>query len=296
MGPTQVIQGREVSDADIAYIRGLIEGHRDWHRQRISQVLAEQWGWRNSSGRLKDMAARSLLLKMEQRGLIVLPERRRKSAKRKSVLESDFLEDLLPPPVIIEALRDVQPLSVEVVAARTATYSLFSRYLARHHYLGFRGTVGESMGYLVRDRQGRDLACMLFGAAAWKTMPRDAWIGWDAATRARNLSLVTNNTRFLILPWVRVPHLASHLLGIISRRLPGDWQARYGHPIHLLETFVEKQRFRGTCYRAANWTCVGQTKGRSRQDRYTQMSVPIKDVYVYALTPGFRKELCRAGS
>jgi hypothetical protein len=297
MSPTQVIQGRQLSDADIAYVRGLIEDHRDWHRQRISQVLAEQWGWRNSSGRLKDMAARSLLLKMEQRGLIVLPERRRMPVRRKSEVESDFLEDLLPPPpVVVEPLRDLQPLSVEVVAARTATCSLFSRYLARHHYLGFRGTIGESMGYLVRDRQKRDLACMLFGAAAWKTMPRDAWIGWDAATRARNLSLVTNNTRFLILPWVRVPHLASHLLGTISRRLAGDWQARYGHPIHLLETFVEKQRFQGTCYRAANWTCVGQTKGRSRQDRHTQMSVPIKDVYVYALTLGFRKELCRAGS
>jgi hypothetical protein len=295
MAPTQIIQGRQLSEADVAHIRSLIEAHPGWHRAQISRVLAEQWEWRNSSGRLKDMAARSLMLKLERRGLIVLPARRRMPVQRKGAeAAGNFLDELCPPNPIDESLRLLQPLSLEIVAVRTTTYSLFAGYLARHHYLGFRGPVGESMGYLVRDRYGRDLACMLFGAAAWKTTPRDNWIGWDAVTRARNLPLVTNNTRFLILPWVRVPHLASHLLGTISRRLSGDWQARYKHPIHLLETFVEKNRFKGTCYRAANWTCVGETQGRSRQDRYNQMVVPVKDIYVYVLNPGFREELCRA--
>ncbi len=292
-----VIQGRKLDEADIAQVRGLIEANPTWTRFRISVELTKMWDWRSGTGQLKDMATRSLLLKMEQRGLIVLPAKRRKAAKRKLPTLDNLEDELLPPPAAIGGtLKDLQPLRLEVIAAGSPLYGLFSKCLARYHYLGFRGRVGESIGYLARDRHGRDLACMLFGAAAWKTMPRDTWIGWDAGTRTRNLSLVTNNTRFLILPWVRVPHLASHLLGTISRRLSDDWQARYGHPIHLLETFVEKDRFKGTCYRAANWTCVGETQGRSRQDRYNQMEVPVKDIYVYALTPRFREELCRVGT
>ena len=137
---------------------------------------------------------------------------------------------------------------------------------------------------------------MLFSAAAWKTRPRDAWIGWNEATRVRQLSLVANNSRFLILPWVRVPHLASHLLGRIARRLASDWQARYGHPVHLIETFVECGRFRGTCYRAANWTYVGQTQGRTRQDRLHDISAPVKDIYLYALSSRAREELNRVAA
>ncbi|MGH9446400.1 MAG: Druantia anti-phage system protein DruA [Terriglobia bacterium] len=286
------MQGRQLREADIQEIRELIAAHPGWSRRRISEELAQLWDWRGSSGQLKDMAARTLLLKMNRRGMIVLPERRWKSAPRRSLVLSDLLDNLPSPECVNESLKALRPLSLEVVVAGSETYGRFAGYLARHHYLSFRRLVGESIGYLAKDREGRDLACMLFGAAAWKTKPRDEWIGWDAATRARNLSLITNNTRFLILPWVRVPHLASHLLGSISRRVSADWQARYGHPIHLLETFVEKERFKGTCYRAANWICVGQTKGRSRQDRYTQMQVPIKDIWLHPLTPGYREELC----
>jgi hypothetical protein len=148
------------------------------------------------------------------------------------------------------------------------------------------------MFYLVRDRSGRDLACILFSAAAWKTQPRDTFIGWDPATRSRHLAFVTNNTRFLILPWVHVPHLASHLLGRLLRRLNNDWLVKYNHPVHLIETFVERDRFKGTCYRAANWICVGQTKGRTRNDRYTTLKVPIKDIYLYPLITDFREKLC----
>jgi hypothetical protein len=133
---------------------------------------------------------------------------------------------------------------------------------------------------------------LVFGAAAWKTQPRDAFIGWTAAQRQAHLALVANNSRFLILPWVRVPELASHILGRVARRLAADWQARYGHPVRLLETFVERERFRGSCYRAANWIWVGQTQGRTRQDRHSQIQAPVKDVWVYPLHARFRQALC----
>ena len=147
------------------------------------------------------------------------------------------------------------------------------------------------MKYLIFDREDRPLACLLFGSAAWKTLPRDEFIGWNVSARKANLNLITNNMRFLILPWVKVPHLASHILGKVARRISSDWIKRYSHPIYMLETFVEKERFHGTCYRAANWTWVGQTKGRSRNDRYTTLKVPIKDIYLYPLVKRFREAL-----
>lgn len=152
--------------------------------------------------------------------------------------------------------------------------------------------MGENLKYLVRDGRGRELACLLFGAAAWTCRPRDAFIGWTAAQRQAHLSQVANNSRFLILPWVRVPHLASHLLGRLARPLADDWQGRYGHRVVLLETFVERGRFQGVCYGAANWRNVGLTQGRTRQDRYSLLQVPVKEVWVYPLEADFRKVLC----
>jgi len=181
-------------------------------------------------------------------------------------------------------LAELTPLHVTPVAAGSADARLLHQLLSSHHYLGFRTNVGESMGYLVRNRLGRVVACAVFGTAAWKTAPRDAFIGWDATVRARRLSGIANNNRYLILPWVQVPHLASHILGLLARRISADWIGKYAHPLVLLETFVDRSRFRGTCYRAANWQCVGQTQGRSRQDRYNNMSVPIKDIYLYPLS------------
>jgi len=293
MDQAHLIQGRCLREPDLAEVRSLIKANPAWSRRRISVELAEVWNWRTGTGQLKDMAARSLLLKLEQRGMLTLPTRRQKATRRSLIVPGAPDNELAPTPTITEPLADLQPLRLETVTAGSPDRALFSRYLARYHYLGFRGPVGENIAYLARDRHGRELACMLFSAAAWKTKPRDHWIGWDDATRARRLPLLANNSRFLILPWVQVPHLASHLLGRITRRLTADWQARYGHPVHLLETFVERQRFKGTCYRAANWTCVGQTQGRTRQDRSRDISVPVKDIYLYALTSRFREELCR---
>jgi len=169
---------------------------------------------------------------------------------------------------------------------------LFNGLLAGHHYLGHRNTVGENLRYLVRDRMGRPVACALFGSAAWKCADRDAYVGWDRLTRERNLQRLTNNTRFLILPWVVVPHLASHVLGLIARRIRADWQAKYGHPVYALETFVDRERFPGTCYRAANWRRLGATQGRTRNDRNDRIRAAVKEVYLYPLVADFRQRLC----
>lgn len=289
MAQSYLIQGRNLHESDFAEIRCLIAAHPTWSRRRISVELAEAWNWRTGTGRLKDMAARSLLLKLEQRGWITLPPRRRKASRRLPIEPELPLEDGSQT-LISAKLAELTPIALQTVPTG---HPAFSRYLAHHHYLGYRGPVGENLAYLVQDRRGRDLACVLFGAPAWKVAARDCFIGWDHALRPRRLHLLTNNTRFLILPWVRVPHLASHILGRVIRRLSADWQAKYAHPIHLVETFVDRERFRGTCYRAANWTCVGQTQGRSRQDRARTLHVPVKDVYVHPLTPRFREELCR---
>lgn len=285
------IQGRDLRESDIDAIRALISLNPSWHRTRLSVELTRAWNWRTAVGRLQDMAARTLLLKLERRGLITLPSRRGKHYPRRDVVQQIMLPFAEP---VAGFLAELLPLRVELMTSCHPDRRLFSRYLSQHHYLGYHGPVGENMAYLVRDCRGRDLACVLFGAAAWKTKPRDAWIGWDDETRARGLPLIANNHRFLILPWIRVPHLASHILGHISRRLSDDWRAKYGHRIYLAETFVESARFKGTCYRAANWLRVGQTQGRSRQDRTHSMSVPLKDVYLYPLRPDFREKLLHA--
>jgi hypothetical protein len=181
---------------------------------------------------------------------------------------------------------------VNIVAPGSDDARMFDGLLAHEHYLGHRTTVGENIRYLVRDRQGRTVACVLFGSAAWKCADRDAFLGWDRTAREHNLQHITNNTRFLIPSWVQVPHLASHVLGLIARRIRSDWQVKYGHPVYALETFVDRSRFKGTCYRAANWMRLGATQGRTRNDRAHSIKAPIKDVYVYPLSKHFRQELC----
>lgn len=290
-GPLR-IQGRTLTEGHLAEIRGLILSHPDWHRHRLSEELAQAWNWRTDAGRLKDMAARTLLLKLHRRDLISLPSPRRAPTRRGPASPELPGLDSLPAP-ISASLHEIAPVTIEPLNAKHPDYRAFSRHLAHHHYLGHRGPVGEHLAYLARDHHGRDVACLLFGASAWKVASRDRFIGWDDAARAKRLNWTTNNTRFLILPWVRVPHLASHLLSRTLRRLSADWQSKYGHPIHLVETFVDRSRFKGTCYRAANWICVGQTQGRSRQDRDRTLRVPIKDVFVQPLTSRFREELCR---
>jgi hypothetical protein len=292
---TETIQGRRISGLDIAQIRELIESNPQWSRWRVSRALAQNWQWHAASGQLKDMAARTLLLKLHERGLIRLPERRRTPVARRPDPGPDLFE-CVPPAPVVASLSALRPLQIQVVGPKDANYRRFQSYLRQHHYLGHRGPVGENLAYLIRSRAGVDLACLLFGAAAWQCAGRDRWIGWSTEQRAQGLPLIANNSRFLILPSVVVPHLASHLLSQIARRIDQDWQKRYGHPLHLLETFVQSDRFRGTCYQAANWIGVGQTTGRTRQNqrhRDNALHAPLKDIYLYPLTADARRHLCR---
>ena len=284
-----VVQGRELSTEDIGQMQGLLAEHPDWNRTRLSEELCRRWDWRNANGRLKDMAARTLLLKLERSGHIQLPLRQRPSSNG---LRNRIMPVVAPASEPISGvLGGLQPLSVSVVAPASADMHLYNGLLAGHHYLGHRNTVGENLRYLVRDRIGRPVACSLFGSAAWKCADRDAYIGWDRLTRERNLQRLTNNTRFLILPWVAVPHLASHVLGLIARRIGADWQVKYGHRVYALETFVDRERFQGTCYRAANWLRLGATQGRTRNDREHSIRAAVKDVYLYPLAADFRQRL-----
>lgn len=291
-GNISTCQGRVIGQTELCWLRDVVREHPDWSRHKITKHICGNWGWRTHTGQLKTFAARSFIDKLEQRGLINLPPIC--TAYRRTP-RSPFPKQFTAPEInqINNTLGNISPLEIHIPNPNSYEDHCVGYYLSRFHYLGFNKTVGENLKFLIRDRFHRDIACLLFGSAAWKTGPRDTFIGWDQETRKANINNLTNNTRFLILPWVRVPHLASHILGRVMHRVQKDWTNKYGHPIHIVETFVERDRFKGTCYKAANWRCVGQTKGRSRQDRYNDLSVPVKDIYLYLLTRNFRQVLCR---
>jgi hypothetical protein len=286
-----IVQGRSLDQPELEKLRQLLEEHPDWSRRRLSQELATRWDWRNGAGQLKDMAARTLLLKLQQRGLLTLPPRRQAPTNRMRCSGSELALVEEPPVAIGCALEELGPLKVREVSRDATERAWIKRALERHHYLGFKGAVGENLQYIISDTEGRRLACLVFGAAAWKCQDRDKFIGWPAEQRERNLPLIANNTRFLILPQVRVPRLGSWILGRIRRRIAQDWQTKYGREVVLLETFVEQNRFQGTVYRAANWQKVGVTAGRTRQDRHTCLQVPVKEIFVYPLCRRFREVL-----
>ena len=288
MGTDTILQGRTVTSGDIQLIRKLISENPDWHRTRLSQELCRRWDWTNAKGVYKDIAARALLRKLDERRYIELPAPIRDANnayryRHPAVLEMDHTP-------ITGKLSQLKPVCVLPVTT-IKQVQLFRGMMQSYHYLGYSGPVGENLKYLVWDRHGRPLGGLLFGAAAWRLSCRDRFIGWDSTNRERDLSRIANNQRFLILPWVRIPHLASHLLGQASKRLSSDWQRHYGHPIALLETFVDTSRFQGTCYRAANWIYIGMTTGRSRNDRPGYPKVSPKGVWLYPLVSNFRIHL-----
>jgi hypothetical protein len=280
------VQGRTVNSADLEQIRRLLVENPAWSRRKLSQVLCERWGWRNEMGQWKDMASRSLLGKLHSRGLIQLPVRRQEPSNRMRQSGATVLFHEEPP--VRCSLAELGLLIVAEVSRDLAQRRQVAAALRSHHYLGFAGAVGENLQYTVRDGSGRLLACVVFGAAAWTCQDRDEFIGWTVEQRRRHLHQVVNNSRFLILPSVVVRDLASWILGTIGRRLSWDWQAKYGHGVDLVETFVEQGRFQGTAYRAANWIKVGQTTGRTRQDRQRRIQAPCKDIYLYPLHRQFR--------
>lgn len=282
------IQGQSLSSADIGQIRELISSHPDWNRTRLSRELCRLWDWRTPTGQIKDMACRTMLLKLHRRGFISLPARQLENVNQG---RGKSFQPVFHSTCPIEcSLSDLGEVTLSI-ADSGDMQKLWRTLLHCYHYLGFSTRVGKSICYLALDSGQRPVGALLFGAAAWKVGGRDSFIGWDHCLRRQNLDFIVNNMRFLIPPWVRVPHLASHLLALAARRLNSDWQKKYGHEVVLLETFVEKSRFRGTCYKAANWIHVGETAGRTRNDARHDISAQVKAVYVYPLRRDFRRVL-----
>jgi hypothetical protein len=281
-------RGREIHPEDILSIRELIEQHPTDSRRRLSTRLCEAWDWRQSNGALRDMVCRGLLLMLERAGQITLP---RVTYKRHNPLA----KRARPAPVLLDQtpiqakLKDLGPIELEQTR-RTADEPLFNGLMEEHHYLGYEQPVGEHLKYLVRA-QGRPIACLAWSSAPRHLGSRDRYIGWSAEARRRNIRLLAYNTRYLILPWVRVEHLASHILGRMAAQISADWQQMYGHPIYFLETFVDPERFRGTCYRAANWVVMGKTTGRGKQSNSYVPNRSIKEILGYPLTRRVRELL-----
>jgi hypothetical protein len=231
---------------------------------------------------------------LDNAGLIELPPPQRSTRKPGSGKDKVCLIDHDTKPIEAE-LNCLKPLRIEIVKGKSET-NVFKSYISQYHYLGYDRSVGENMKYMIKSADGMPLGCMMFGSAAWKCKPRDGFIGWSDDEREAGLHFLTNNVRNLIFPWVRAPHLASHALALVTRRLSADWQAKYGHPIFMVETFVEISRFRGVCYMASNWINVGVTTGRGRDSLSMHPTLPIKSIWLYPLRRGFRRKLAGISS
>lgn len=284
-----VYHGRQVTRKDIVFIRTLITNNPDKSRWFISRELCRQWDWRQQNGVLKDMVCRGLLLKLESVGLITLPPRKR-------ITNNPFLNRKLPEVVNVDQtpivcnLEDIQP--IELRSVRKSQYEgLYNSLIQEHHYLGYTQPVGEKLKYIAFSHD-RPIACMGWTSAVWHIGCRDCFIGWPPEIRKKNLHLIAYNNRFLILPWVKVSCLASHLLKLSARIVALDWLRFYKHPIYFLETFVDTERFNGTCYKAANWIYLGKTTGRGKNDQTYRQNRSLKAVFGYPTNKNFRRILC----
>jgi hypothetical protein len=281
------LRGRHIGPDELHEIRTVISEHWSSGRTAISKLLCKRWDWRQPNGQLKDRACRVLLLRLEEKGAIELPPRQKESFRApRRTDRRDFAVDTS---ALEGSLRSFGSLTIEMVR-RTPDEALWDSLVDTHHYLGRPWIVGAYLKYLAY-LDGRLVAALGWGSAAWKVGCRDALIGWDVRTRQANLHQVVNNVRFLILPWVRVKHLASKVLAANLKVLAADWQRFYAHPIVLAETFVDAERFQGTCYKAANWVRIGETKGRGKYDRHNESAQPVKGVYLYPLTKAYRRRL-----
>jgi hypothetical protein len=286
-------RGRAVTAEDIKFIRTFIAAHPEASRRRLSALLCEAWQWKQANGAPCDMICRGLLLMLHRAGEIELPAVRQTSL-------NPFVRRARPQPPLIDrtpvsgSLGQLGPIELTQVR-RTAQEPLFNGLIEHHHYLGYEQPVGEHLKYLVWA-QNRPIACLAWSSAPRHLGSRDLYIGWSSEARRRNIRFIAYNTRFLILPWVTVPHLASHLLGRMARLLSQDWERLYGHPIYFLETFVDPERFRGTCYRAANWVMLGRTTGRGKDDHTNRPNRSIKEVLGLPVHRRFRELLQEAGA
>lgn len=285
-------RSRTVTDDDVAFIRELIAANPTASRRALSRKLCEAWDWVQPNGALRDMVCRGLMVALERAGQIDLPPHRRRPRNPLAVRK---VERQKPVPVVLDTTRwratlaDVRPLEFRQVR-RTVEEPLFNSLLEQFHFLGYTQPVGEHLKYLV-CALGRPVACLAWSSAPRHLGPRDRFIGWSAEARRRNIRFVAYNTRFLIVPWVEIPHLASHILGRMPTVLSRDWERIYGHPVYFLETFIDPARSRGTCYRAANWIPLGQTTGRGKDSTSKRPNRSIKEVLGYPVWKRFRELL-----
>jgi hypothetical protein len=284
---------RVITEDDLVFIRRLIVEHPGSSRWVLSKKLCEAWNWVQANGAVRDMLCRGLMLMLHREGLIELPPARRVTRNPMVERSRPVLVSVDETP-LLASFTELGPLQVRQVR-RTPEEALFNSLLQQHHYLGYTQPVGEHLKYLVYA-QGRPIACVAWSSAPRHLGSRDRFIGWDKQARLKNVRLLAYNTRFLMLPWVRVAHLASHILGRMARRLSADWQALYAHPIYFIETFIDPQRFRGTCYRAANWKVLGQTTGRGKDDLAHKANRSIKQVLGYPLVKDFRQRLSQVAA
>lgn len=281
-------RGRTIGDREIAFLRQFIADHPELSRCALSRRISEVWQWRQANGALREMVCRGLMLALERAGHIELPPVRLR-------VRNHLVERPRPEPVVPDNRPVHGPLcelgTLEYLQVRrTSEESLFNSLIEQYHYLGYQQPPGEHLKYLV-SAKGQVIACLAWCSAARHLAMRDRFIGWSVEARKRNLHLLAYNTRFLILPWVRVPHLASHILGRMAKIVPRDWQQFYAHPIYWLETFIHPARFAGTCYRAANWIRLGRTTGRGHNARTKKATQPVKELLALPLTPRFRQLL-----
>lgn len=289
-------QGRVLSPGEFLELQTLIDQHPEWSRHRIARELCQAWDWRTCAGQLKTFAARTFLLTLEQRHQLRLPPVREQWRRRPWGIKPESSSIPRPTTPIECSLEALQPLEWQIGSYATDPRHRALGLLRQFHYLGCNRPVGAHLLYLVKDGQGRELAVHLVGAAVWQCASRDAYVGWNSSQRTAHLSGVGNHSRFLILPWIRVPNLASHLLSQLTRRLSEDWPRHHGWRLSLLESFVEVGRFIGTAYRAAGWQEVGQTTGRTRQEKLHRVQAARKSVWVYPLNPNFRRDLGLGGA
>jgi len=281
-------RGRVLSDADLPFIRELIGRNPGASRRTLSELLCEAWNWRQPNGVPKAMVCRGLMLALHRSGHIELPPVRH-------VSRNPFVERRRPAPQRVDtrplraSLAELRPLEFRQVR-RTPEERLVNALIEQYHYLGYTQPVGEQLKHLVLA-QGRPVACLMWSSAPRHLGPRDRFIGWSAEARRKNIRFLAYNTRYLIFPWVQVPHLASHILGRMARLIAGDWQRLYGHPVYYLESFTDPSRCRGTCYRAANWRSLGLTTGRGHNAPTSKPRVPVKEILGYPLTEDFREIL-----
>ena len=283
--------GRDFTAEEMALLRALLAADPQPTRAALSREFCRRIGWLKPDGGLKDMMAKVTMLAMHRDDVITLPPPRGRQGRPKPIVFGPDTEPpLFPAPTTLD---EVRPLEMRIVVRGTREGRLWNEFVARYHYLGYKTLVGAQMRYAIHDRDGWPLAMLGFSTAAWKLAPRDNFIGWTPELREKNLPLVVDNPRFLILPWIEIPNLGSHILAIVRRRLPGDWADRYNTTPVLIETFVETPRYTGAVYRASGWTPVGTTQGRGRYDRHTKRAQPKKDIWLRPLRKDWKRTLNR---